>query len=264
MKHAAASCPPAPLILTESYGPHEGQAGDLYLPDQPHPAVVCLFHGGFWRMPYGREQMHAIAQDLAAGGFAVWNLGYRRIGAPTGGWPNTGEDALRGIEYLSELAGKGMDLDLNRVALVGHSAGGHLALWAAAQALKGVRVRAVAGEAPVSDLQAAHRLGLGRGAAQALLGATPEERPESYAAASPLRLLPLGIPQLLVHAIDDDAVPIEMSRTYAAAARAAGDSIRLLELPDSSHMAFLDPASSAHDAVREWLSAALEGESTDE
>ncbi len=211
-------------------------------------------------MPHGREQMHAIAQDLAARGFAVWNLGYRRIGAPTGGWPNTGADVLRGIEYLSTLADKGIALDLSRIALLGHSAGGHLALWAAAQALNRVRIRAVAGAAPVSDLHAAYSMALGRGAVQELLGASPDEQPERYAAASPLQRLPLGIPQLIAHAIDDHAVPIEMSRTYAAAARAAGDSILLQELSDSDHMAFLDPASSAHGAVCEWLSTAL-GES---
>ncbi|UTH76350.1 S9 family peptidase [Chromobacterium sp. IIBBL 290-4] len=257
MEHAAATRDIAQPCLTASYGPDAAQAGDLYLPAQPHPAVVCLLHGGFWRMPYGREQMHAVAQDLVARGFAVWNLGYRRIGAPTGGWPNTGDDVLRGIEYLSSLAGKGIALDLDRIALVGHSAGGQLALWAAAQELNGIRVRAVAGEAPVSDLHAAYQLGLGRCSAQELLGATPDAQPKRYAAASPLHCLPLRIPQLVVHAIDDQAVPIDMSRAYAAAARAAGDAITLRELSDSDHMAFIDPASSAHAVVREWLSTAL-------
>ena len=244
-------------MTTEQYGPHEDQIGDLYLPPNAKPAVVCLLHGGFWRMPYGRDQLDAIARDLAARGFAVWNLGYRRVGAPTGGWPNTGEDVIRGIEYLSILAAKGADLDLDRIALVGHSAGGHLALWSAAQTLSGVRVRAVVGEAPITDLQGAFEMGLGRGAVAELLGGMSSEQPERYAAASPLRLLPLGMPQLVVHAIDDDAVPVGMSKAYTAAALAAGDSLTLAELPDSGHMAFLDPASAAHGVVCAWLSSVL-------
>lgn len=244
-------------MTPEQYGPHEDQIGDLYLPPNAKPAVVCLLHGGFWRMPYGRGQLDAIARDLAARGFAVWNLGYRRVGAPAGGWPNTGEDVIRGIEYLSILAAKGADLDLDRIALVGHSAGGHLALWAAAQALHGIRIKAVVGEAPITDLQHAFEIGLGRGAVADLLGGMSSEQPERYAAVSPLNLLPLGMPQLLVHASQDDAVPIEMSRAYAVAALAAGDPATLAELPDSSHMAFIDPASSAHGTVCEWLSSVL-------
>ncbi|MDR3414164.1 MAG: alpha/beta hydrolase, partial [Formivibrio sp.] len=112
-------------MKTEHYGPHEDQVGDLYLPGNAKPAVICLLHGGFWRMPYGRDQMDAIACDWVLRGFAVWNLGYRRLGIPDGGWPLTGEDVIRGIDYLSSLAAKGTDLDLERIAVVGHSAGGH-------------------------------------------------------------------------------------------------------------------------------------------
>jgi acetyl esterase/lipase len=253
---------PSLRMTTEKYGSHEDQIGDLYLPVNSRPAVICLLHGGFWRMPYGRDQMNAIAHDLVARGFAVWNLEYRRLGTPTGGWPNTGADVIDGIEYLSTLVAKGADLDLDRIALVGHSAGGHLALWAAAQALRsscGVRLKAVVGEAPVSDLELAYKMGLGRGAVLELLNATPEDKPEYYAAASPFNLLPFCIPQLVIHGTHDDAVPIEMSKAYAAAALAAGDSIEFAELPDSDHMAFLDPASTAHGAVCTWLSSVFLG-----
>jgi acetyl esterase/lipase len=113
---------------------------------------VCLLHGGFWRMPYGRDEMDAIARDLAARGFAVWNLEYRRVGAPGGGWPGTLDDVGAGIDHLATLVGEGVNLDLERVAVVGHSAGGQLALWSASRASPRVRVAAAAGLAPVADL----------------------------------------------------------------------------------------------------------------
>src|SRR6266850_1075616 len=149
------------MVRTERYGPFEDQEGDLFLPAGPRPAVVCLLHGGFWRMPHGRGQMTAIAQDLARRGLAVWNLEYRRLGASTGGWSGTFDDATAGIGHLASLVADGIDLDLDRVTVVGHSAGGHLALWSAARrrsdsrksgVAERVRIRAAVGLAPVADL----------------------------------------------------------------------------------------------------------------
>lgn len=118
-------------MRTLPYGPSADQEADLYLPSSTMPPVVCLLHGGFWRMPHGRDQMDAIARDLAAHGFAVWNLEYRRLGAPGGGWPGTLDDAAAGIDHLASLPALGFDIELGRIAIAGHSAGGHLALWAA-------------------------------------------------------------------------------------------------------------------------------------
>lgn len=244
-------------MRAKKYGALSEQEGDLYLPDRPHPPVVCLLHGGFWRMPYGRDQMDAIARDLAARGFAVWNLEYRRIGAPTGGWPGTCEDAVAGIEHLASIVAAGADLDLERVIVCGHSAGGHLALLSASNQhrdnARRVRIRAVAGQAPLADLIGAYELGVGGGAVRELLGGSPAEIAERYQAASPLSLLPLIVPQLLIHGTTDTVVPIEISRRYALAARAAGDQVQLVELKDAGHMEFLDPASSAHIALCDWL-----------
>jgi acetyl esterase/lipase len=92
-------------MKTERYGPLESQEGDLYLPARTRPPVVCLLHGGFWRMPHGRDQLHAVAEDLARRGFAVWNLEYRRLGTPSGGWPGTFDDVVVGIEHLSRWVG---------------------------------------------------------------------------------------------------------------------------------------------------------------
>ncbi len=119
---------------TVAYGSYPDQVGDLYLPARPdHCPVVCLLHGGFWSMPYGRDQMEAIAWDLAGRGFAAWNIEYRRLGVPGAGWPGTFDDVLLGIEQLAHFVAGDIDLDLERVVVSGHSAGGHLALWAAAQ-----------------------------------------------------------------------------------------------------------------------------------
>ncbi len=246
---------------TEHYGPLEDQVGDLHLPAIPRPRVVCLLHGGFWRMPHGRDQMDAIARDLATRGFAVWNIGYRRLGTPTGGWPGSFDDVLAGIDHLARLVAGGIDLDLAHVAVVGHSAGGHLALWAAARdrdrathgAATQVRITAAAGLAPVADLVRAHALGVGGSAVAELLDGTPTEQEACYREASPAVMLPLGVPQLLIHATDDDIVPVGISRAYAQAASAAGDRIELIELPGSGHMDFLDPASAAHAVLCEWL-----------
>ena len=248
-------------MRTERYGPHEGQEGDLHLPAQSRPPVVCLLHGGFWRMPHDRSQFDAVAHDLAGRGFAVWNLEYRRLGAPAAGWPGTFDDVGAGIDRLARFVDDGVDLDLDRVAVVGHSAGGQLSLWAAARQradesngmTRRVRISAVAGLAPVADLVEAHSLGLGGGAVTELLGGTPDECPERYRSASPLLMLPVSVPQLVIHATADDVVPVEIARSYSQACREAGDRIEFMEPGDGGHMEFLDPASAAHVSLCDWL-----------
>jgi acetyl esterase/lipase len=251
-------------MRTVAYGPAESQRGDLHLPMRAQAPVVCLLHGGFWRIPYGREQWTAVIADLVARGCAVWNLGYRRLGEPGGGWPGTLEDVDGGIQHLARLVADGADLDLSRVTVVGHSAGGQLALWAAARqrqadaaaAFGRVRIAMAVGLAPVADLERAHVLRLGDGAVEALLGGTPARVPERLRAASPLAALPLGVPQLILHGVDDTAVPIALSRGYARAAEEAGDTIELIELPGLGHMEFLDPASAAQAALSARLAIA--------
>lgn len=261
--------PPIPFISptaatpvrTISYGPDESHRGDLHLPASAPKAIVALLHGGFWRMPYGREETGAIARDLAARGYAVWNLEYRRLGAPGGGWPGTFDDVADGLDHLAVLAGDVAGLDPQRVIVAGHSAGGHLALWSAARggAAPGLRrpsrVRpiAAAGLAAITDVADMFASGAGGGAAAELLGGSPDARPERYATASPLMVLPLGVPQLIVHGTGDTAVPIATARRYASAAGAAGDDVEFVELPHADHMDPTDPASEAHAALVRWL-----------
>jgi acetyl esterase/lipase len=249
-------------MQTYRYGDSAGQEGDLHLPGTPCPPVVALLHGGFWRIPYGREEMEAAARDLAGRGFAVWNIEYRRCGAPGGGWPGTLQDVAAAIDHLAVLAAGGVELDLDHVIAAGHSAGGHLALWAAGRARSDARVfrppqvpvRAAAGLAPVSDLAAAHALGLGRSAVAEFLGGSPVQVPERYRACSPIEMLPLNLPHLIVHGAEDEAVPVMLSRAYANAARAAGDAVDLAELGDVNHMDVINPHSVAYAVFCQWLS----------
>lgn len=230
---------PPPADARIAYGEAPQQFGDLRLPKGagPHPVAIVI-HGGYWRSAYGLEHIGHLCAALTRAGVATWSLEYRRIGDPGGGWPATGEDVARGAEYLRTLAGR-YPLDLTRVVAVGHSAGGQLALWLAAQ--HRLPLRGVVSLAGVADLRRAWELGLSRGAAAELLGGTPPQRPDRYRQASPVDLVPLGVPERLLHGTQDDVVPIEMSRRFQAAASSAGDDARLLEIPNAGHFDLIDP-----------------------
>jgi acetyl esterase/lipase len=206
-------------------------------------------------MPHGRDQMSRVAEALVSQGIAAWNLGYRRLGAPGGGWPGTLEDAAAGISHLTRLPAEGLDLDLDRVVVVGHSAGGHLALWAARSALTRIRVAAVVGLAPITDLARAFAERLGGGAVAELVGGSPDQVARRYLEASPSRRLPLSVRQLILHGDADCAVPVAHSRDYVRAARAAGDDVELAELVGHGHMEFLDPAGAAFETMLGWVLA---------
>jgi acetyl esterase/lipase len=238
-----------------SYGADRSQAGDLHLPggDGPHPVTV-LIHGGSWHKRYGRAVMRALAADLVMRGWAVWNIEYRRIGNG-GGWPETFADVAAAIDHLDGLHPA---LDLARVDVLGHSAGGHLALWAAGRTrLPTGAPGAIAGRprvpiaraislAGVCDLAGAYRDWHG-GAVRELMGGSPDRLPERYEVADPLRRVPLAMPVLLVHGALDETVSVRLSRTYAAAASAAGGEVELVEIEGAAgrHRAFIDPRGAA-------------------
>ncbi|MEU9505495.1 alpha/beta hydrolase [Micromonospora sp. NPDC048170] len=231
--------------VTVSYGDHPDQVADLRVPAGSGPArrLVVVVHGGFWRAEYDRRHTDPLAVGLAALGHPVAQVEYRRTGQPGGGWPGTLTDVLAGVTELPRLAAGALP---GRVAagpplLVGHSAGGHLALYAAATAT--ATVGGVLALAPVSDLAEAYRLDLDAGAVAALLGGGPAEFPDRYAAADPRSLVPVPTRTVVVHGALDQQVPIAMSREFVAAGRAAGGDIRLVELPECEHYGLIDPES---------------------
>jgi dipeptidyl aminopeptidase/acylaminoacyl peptidase len=191
--------------------------------------------------------MRAVCADLARRGFAAWNVEYRRIGrGQGGGWPATLDDVGAAIDHLASLDDARLDL-ADGVTAVGHSAGGQLALWAASRVDPLVPVRRVVAQAAVCNLA------LAGAPAWEFLGGTPDEVPERYAAANPIRLVPLGVPTLLVHGAEDETVPVQRSREYAAAARAAGDPVELVEPVPGGHRLHPDPRSEAWRVAAEWI-----------
>ncbi len=234
--------------VTVPYGSHPDQVGDLRLPDGPGPhPVIVLIHGGFWRSPWQRDLMDGPAVDLSGRGVATWNLEYRR---GPGCWQDCLADIAAGVDHLSRLTAD-HQLDLNRVALAGHSAGGHLALWAAGRdrlphgspwADPMITPRWAVALAGVVDLEAAFGEHLGDDAVEEFFGGVPD-----YRTVSPNHMLPLGVPQLIVHGTADDRVPVEHSRGYVARARTAGDTVDLLELEGSDHSVLVDGRSNEWD-----------------
>ena len=245
-----------------AYGEGPDQFLELTLPagDAPAPVVVVL-HGGFWRARYGIELARPLAADLAARGWAAVAVEYRRVGAG-GGWPQTLEDVAAALDALPDVPGAGR-LDLRTVAVVGHSAGGHLAGWAAGRgrlpegapgASPRVAVTAAVLQAGVLDLEAAVEEHLGDGATVAFLGGRPEELAERYLTADPVRLVPTGVPVLCVHGAADTTVPVEQRERFVEAAAAAGDAAELLVVP-GDHMVVLDLTTPGWVNTVEWLAA---------
>lgn len=245
------------------YGPGRQQVAELRLPTDhgPHPVAVVI-HGGYWRARYSRRTTRPLCALLTRHGWATWNIEYCRLGRRQGGgWPGTFCDAAAAIDALAEAARERLDLD--RVVAVGHSAGGHLALWAATRpgmtegtpgAEPRVRLRGVAALAAVCDLEASPALTLPGEPVFNFMGGSPKQVEERYVLANPARRLPLGIPLLLVHGDADATVPVRRSHQFAEKARAAGDEVEVAIVPDADHRAVADPRSAATDPTLDWLS----------
>ncbi|MBX7152344.1 alpha/beta hydrolase [bacterium] len=248
-------------MFTEKYGSDLSQEGDFFIPDGKPLALFCLFHGGFWLMPYGRDQMTAVAQKLVQKGFAVWNVGYRRIGEKGGAWPGTFEDAVASINHVHHLFKTYRIPNDTKVVLIGHSAGGQLAIWAGKQneldkpihtALQ-IKSDLIVGLAPAIDLVKTFEERLGNQSVLHLLKGTPDEIPERYALYDPMQFTPIRIPQLVIHGKDDDVLSVQWSRNYVERMQSAGTSIELIEIAGGGHMDFIDPNSSAITAMTDFM-----------
>jgi acetyl esterase/lipase len=253
--------------LRSLYGTDPQQFGELWLPSARPTGdlspVIIMIHGGCWRADLtGLELTDYLAAALKRSGFAVWNIEYRRLGHIGGGWPGTFADVAAAIDHLRVLAGP-HSLDLNRVLLSGHSAGGHLALWGAARhrlppghALRGANplpVRGVVTLAGINDLAAYHATGPdacgGPTIIEQLIGQGQRSERDLYAESSPPRLRPLGIPQILISGMLDHIVPSRFGATDAAAGAATGDRVSHHDLPSAGHFELIDPTAPAWDTV---------------
>src|SRR5262252_3906188 len=257
--------PAPPVDHRLPYGQNEFQFGDLRLPQGagPHPVAIVI-HGGCWMSEYGLSYMGHLSAALTEVGVATWSVEYRRVGNQGGGWPGTFEDVARAADHLRKIA-KTYTLDLNRVVAVGHSAGGHLALWLAARKLlpkdspvyspDPLPLRGVVSLAGVTDLR---RVGTACDAnVPQLMGGSATDKTAMYNQASPVELLPLGVPSAIVQGSSDNIIPLEMAKEYVDAAKKKGDEAKLVMIEKAGHFEVVDPKSFAWEAVRNEVSALL-------
>jgi acetyl esterase/lipase len=239
-------------VETIRYGPDPSQHAELTRPAGRARGVVVVIHGGFWRSRYDLSLGRPLAASLASHGWVAYNIEYRRVGSG-GGWPGTFDDVAAAIDALAEVD----DLDTTTVVALGHSAGGHLAVWAAGRpkltgspwAQPRVPVTAAISQAGVLDLGAAADADLGGGAVQDFMGGARDDR---YRLADPAQVVPLDVPVRCIHGTGDDVVPLSQSTAYVERAVRAGADARVTEV-DGDHFVLIDPASDAWSRTLEML-----------
>jgi len=238
------------------YGNDPSQFAELRFPNGKGPfPLLFVVHGGFWQSRYDLLHIGHLCAAFTSRGIITCNLEYRRIGNPGGGWPGTFLDISLATRNILQTMDPDPRFDLDRTAIIGHSAGGHLALWLVSSHriskdsplhsdLRQAITSAVS-LAGVSDLRLAWKQKLGHGIVNRLMGGTPEEHPDRYNAGSPIELLPTGARQVLVHGTADDTVPVSQSKAYVEKAEKLGDRPTLVKLDGIGHYELIDPESEA-------------------
>ncbi len=256
---AAMPLPPAGKRLPYGQGPL--QFGELRVPDGAGPyAVAVVIHGGCWLSAFDYRHITHLSANLTKAGIATWTIEYRRVGDSRGGWPGTFQDVSMGVDHLRTLV-PDYPLDLSRVVVIGHSAGGQLALWLASRSPEGGNLHQanplpLAGVVSLAGITDLKRYSVGpenscNSAVKPLMGGMPEDQPERYAQVSPLELLPLGAPLRLIHGARDSIVPPGMARAFAERAALQGDKVKVEILEDAGHFELVAPQTSAWPVVRD-------------
>ena len=237
--------PPPAADARLPYGSDTNQFADLRLPKGkgPFPALMNI-HGGFWRAKYDLAHASHLCSALTAKGIATWNVEYRRVGNPGGGWPGTFQDIRSAFRYLGQIASR-YNLDPAKFVAMGHSAGGELALCLAARESG---LRGAVALAGVVDLQRAFQDHLSNDAVVQFLGGTPNEVADHYREADPMQIA-IKPTQWLIHGLKDDVVPPPYSRNYVETKKGKGEDAHLLEITTADHYDLIDPRSSAWPRV---------------
>lgn len=247
------SAAPPPPDARIAYGSAPQQFGELRIPKGKQAVPLLMFiHGGYWRARYDLTHAGHLCAAIAAAGIATWNIEYRRVGNPGGGWPGSFEDIAAAHDYALRNAkdfASRFHLDTSRFAVAGHSAGGALALWLAA---RDRGIRGVASLAGVVDLHRAWELHLSNDAVVELLGGTPQQVAEHYAEADPVRLT-VRARQLLIHGSEDSVVPPDFSSRYRDEKFKRNEQVVLNLLPGAGHFDVVDPQSRYWPGVQAGL-----------
>jgi acetyl esterase/lipase len=260
---------PLPADHRLPYGAGPLHFGDLWLPASLKPGarapLVVFFHGGWWQAEYDLGYASFLCDALRREGMAVWSVEYRRVGDAGGGWPGTFQDAAAGFDFARTLAAQ-YPVDMERVVVAGHSAGGHLALWIAGrhhipegspvfEPRPTIAVHSAVSLAGAVDLRLTCDLAgyftfaHDKGMVVSLMGGLPEQVPDRYRAGNPGDLLPFNVAQMLVQGSDDDQIPAALPQRWADNARRAGDTAMVQMVRGADHFDVVDPSSKAWPAV---------------
>ena len=242
------------------YGPEPQHFAELRFPKGRGPfPLLLMLHGGFWQSAYDLKHTGLLCEDLTGRGIVTCNLEYRRIGDPNGGWPGTFQDVSLASHKILEILNSDPRVDTSRKLVMGHSAGGHLALWLISQHKvskdsplhenrKSLILNAIS-LAGVTDLRTAWKQNLGHGIVTKLMNGSPDQYPDRYDAGSPIELLPNGARQVLIHGTLDNTVPVSQSELMEQRAAQLGDECSLVKLEGTGHFELIDPESDAWSSV---------------